>query len=68
MNWFWPFLSKLGSRTLVTLCAVLFAVDLIVPDPLPFVDEILLAVATIMLARRRGRSIINQQSSIHNSP
>ena len=55
MNWFWPFLSKLGSRTLMTLCAVLFAVDLIVPDPLPFVDEILLAVATIMLARRRQR-------------
>lgn len=56
MNWFWPLLSKLGSRTLVTLFAMLFAVDLIVPDPLPFVDEILLAVATIMLARRRGRN------------
>ena len=44
MNWFWPLLSKLGSRTLVTLFAVLFAVDLIVPDPLPFVDAAMMAL------------------------
>ena len=56
MRWFWPLLSKLGSRTLVTLCAGLFLIDLMVPDPLPFVDEIVLAVTTIILARRRGRT------------
>ena len=54
MRWFWPLLSKLGSRTLVTLCAVLFVIDLLVPDPLPFIDELILAVATIILARRRS--------------
>ena len=54
MRWLWPLLAKLGSRTLVTLCAVLFVIDLLVPDPLPFVDELILGAATIMLARRRG--------------
>ena len=49
-------MAKLGSRTLVALFAVLFVIDLFVPDPLPFVDEIILAVTTIMLARRRGRT------------
>jgi hypothetical protein len=56
MRWFWPLLAKLGSRTLVALFAVLFVVDLLVPDPLPFVDELILAVTTIILARRRGRT------------
>jgi hypothetical protein len=49
-------LAKLGSGTLVTIFAVLFVIDLLVPDPLPFVDEIILAVTTIILARRRGRT------------
>jgi hypothetical protein len=51
-----PVLARLGSRTLMTLCAVLFVVDLVVPDPLPFVDEIVLGGVTLLLARRRGRS------------
>jgi uncharacterized membrane protein len=55
MRWFLPLLSRLGSRTLVALCASLFVVDLVVPDPLPFVDEIILAAATVMLMRRRSR-------------
>jgi hypothetical protein len=54
-RWVWPFLSKLGSRTLLTLCAVLFVIDLLVPDPLPFVDEVILGVTTLLLARRRDR-------------
>jgi Family of unknown function (DUF6116) len=53
MRWLSPVLSRLGSRTLLTLCAVLFVIDLLVPDPLPFVDEIILGVTTLLLARRR---------------
>ena len=56
MRWLWPMLAKLGSGTLVTIFAVLFVIDLLVPDPLPFVDEVILAVTTIILARRRGRT------------
>jgi len=55
MRWLWPALSRLGSRTLMTLCAMLFVIDLVLPDPLPFVDEIILGVTTLLLARRRDR-------------
>ena len=53
MRWLWPVLSRLGSRTLLMLCVMLFVIDLLVPDPLPFVDEIILGVTTLLLARRR---------------
>jgi hypothetical protein len=56
MRWFWPLLSRLGSRTLMTLVGVLFVIDLFVPDPLPFVDEIILGVTTLLLSRRRRAS------------
>jgi uncharacterized protein DUF6116 len=55
-RWLWPALSRLGSRTLLMLCALLFVIDLILPDPLPFVDEIILGVTTLLLARRRDRT------------
>lgn len=47
------FLSSLQSWQLALLAALLLLVDLVVPDPLPFVDEALLAVLTYLLARRR---------------
>lgn len=43
-------LSSLRSWQLV---ALLLLVDIVVPDPLPFVDEALLAGLTWLLARRR---------------
>jgi hypothetical protein len=47
-----PALSRLRSWQLVALAAVLFLVDLLVPDPLPFVDEALLGLLTFWLWRR----------------
>jgi hypothetical protein len=53
--------SRIASRVrfpyLLLLTATLFAVDLLVPDLIPFVDEILLGLATGILAtwRRRGK-------------
>ena len=40
-------LSRLRSWQLVTVAAVLFLIDLFVPDPLPFVDEGLLGLLTL---------------------
>jgi uncharacterized membrane protein YccC len=57
MTWLWPLFARLGSRTLATLCAVLFVVDLLIPDPVPFVDELLLGLATILLTRRGARGV-----------
>jgi len=50
-------LSKYASRLrfpqLFMLTAILFLVDLVVPDLFPFIDEILLGLATLLLANWR---------------
>lgn len=48
------FVSSLNSWYLVTFMGALFAVDLVIPDPLPFLDELVLFVITILLARWKG--------------
>ena len=46
-------LSALPSWQLVVLAGVVFVIDLLVPDPLPLVDETLLGLLTLWLARRK---------------
>jgi hypothetical protein len=41
--------------TLLAVTAGLFLIDLVVPDLVPFVDEILLGLATLILARWKER-------------
>jgi hypothetical protein len=48
-------LEGLRFPTLLLVAALLLLVDLIVPDVVPFVDEILLALATVVLARIKRR-------------
>ena len=47
------FFSRLRSPVLFCFIAGLFVLDLLIPDFVPFVDEILLAAATVMLGRWR---------------
>lgn len=53
----WPlsylqtFLGRLRSPWLFAMMAGLFVIDLLIPDFLPFVDEFLLAIATLLLSR-----------------
>ena len=47
------FASRLRYPTLFKLVAGLFIVDLFLPDFVPFLDEILLALGTLMLAGMR---------------
>ena len=57
------FITKLVNRLipgirapwLFALLAGLLAVDLVLPDPVPFVDEIVLAVLTVLVASWRTR-------------
>jgi len=55
------FLSRLKHPQLFKLAALLFAIDLVVPDIIPFADEILLALGTLVLGnwkrRREGVTI-----------
>lgn len=53
-----PFLrwaAKLRHPTLFKLTAALFALSLLTPDPIPFVEEILLGLATLLFASWKGR-------------
>lgn len=55
-------LSGLHSWQLFLVAGVLFVADLLVPDPLPFVDEMMLGLATLLLGRwKRRRDVIDPQ-------
>ncbi|HBK47083.1 MAG TPA: hypothetical protein DDZ67_11750 [Xanthomonadaceae bacterium] len=47
--------SKLRYPTLFKVVAGLFLVDLLVPDVIPFVDELLLGMGTLLLANWKNR-------------
>jgi hypothetical protein len=49
------FTAGLRYPQLFLLTAALFAVDLVVPDMIPFVDELLLGMLTLLLARIKDR-------------
>jgi len=51
LNW----ARKLRYPTLFKLTAALFAITLFIPDPIPFVDEILLGLGTLLLANWKNR-------------
>jgi hypothetical protein len=48
--------GRLRFPHLFLIVALLFLVDLVVPDVLPFADEILLGLATLLLARWKERA------------
>lgn len=48
-------LGRLRYPWLFAIAGTLLLLDLVVPDPVPFLDEILLTVITLLLgSRRRG--------------
>lgn len=53
-----PFMEwarRLRFPTLFKLTALLFAITLVLPDPIPLLDEILLGLGTLMLANWQQR-------------
>lgn len=51
---FGRFLSRLRFPQLFGLAALLLVVNLFIPDPLPFLDEALLAILTVVLGQIRS--------------
>ncbi len=49
------FIERLRFPQLFVLSAILLGIDLVVPDVIPFLDEVLLALLTAMLAMLRRR-------------
>ena len=55
-------LSGLRSWQLFLVAGVLFVADLLVPDPIPLIDEVMLGLATLLLGRwKRRRDVIDPQ-------
>jgi len=50
-----PYLESLRFPVLLLITAALFLVDLVVPDVVPFVDEVLLALIVALLSRLKRR-------------
>lgn len=55
VGWLVARFAKLRFPVLFVISAVLFGVDLIVPDVIPFADELLLGLATALFASWRRR-------------
>lgn len=51
LRWF----GKLSYPRLFLVAAALFVVDLVVPDVVPFADELLLGLGTLLLANWKKR-------------
>lgn len=47
------FLARLATPRLFLIAATLLGLDLLIPDFVPFLDEILLAILTLIFARRK---------------
>jgi hypothetical protein len=54
-SWLPGWLARMRSWQLFLLAGALFVADLLIPDPIPFLDEIMLGLTTLLLARWRRR-------------
>jgi hypothetical protein len=55
VKWATRFAEKLRFPQLFLVTAGLFLLDLVIPDVIPFVDELLLGLGTLLLANLRKR-------------
>jgi hypothetical protein len=55
-DWLIQYASRLRFPRLLALAGVVFVVDLIFPDVIPFADEILLGLITLLLGTLKKRN------------
>ena len=59
LGWLLAFAARLRFPQLFLLTAAVFILDLLIPDIIPFADEILLGLVTVLLgSARRKNSVI----------
>lgn len=56
------FAAGMRFPTLFKLCAALFVIDLFLPDFVPFADEIMLALLTLLVGAFRKRRRTDERS------
>jgi len=62
------FLEHRRFPTLMMLGGLLFVVNLLMPDPIPFVDEILLLIATIAIGTVRSKKAPPEDAAQDREP
>jgi hypothetical protein len=64
-----PLATRLGSRTILGVGGALFLLNMVIPDPLPLVDELLILAGTILLSRMaQGTETATGQTSGAEAP
>lgn len=63
-RWIARFAGGLRYPTLFKILAALFVVDFFVPDPIPFFDEIVLALATLLVGALRKRRVDGRDAAV----
>jgi hypothetical protein len=48
------FLARLERPLLFKIAAGLFIVDLLLPDPIPFLDELIFGIVTLILTKQKN--------------
>ena len=67
-NRFMRYASNLRFPKLLAITSGLFVIDLFFPDVVPFIDEILLGLISLLLASlKKGRSGISQKDESRSS-
>ena len=61
-------LGRLSYPRLFLLAAGLFVADVVIPDFIPFADELLLGLGTLLLANWKSRKAGVQDRPIENDP
>jgi hypothetical protein len=54
-GWLMQYASRLRFPKLLVLSGLIFILDLIIPDAIPFIDEILIGLFTLLLASLRKK-------------
>lgn len=55
VTWLLPFARRLRFPWLLALTALVWVLDVLIPDPLPLLDELALGLLTLLLANWRRR-------------
>ncbi|WOX05205.1 DUF6116 family protein [Microbulbifer pacificus] len=64
VGWFLNYARRLKHPQLFKWICALFLIDLIIPDLVPFVDELLLGLATLFLAAWKKHSRVEQEGPV----
>ena len=68
LGWLLAFSARLRFPQLFLLTAAVFVLDLLIPDVIPFADEVLLGLVTVLLgsARRKNSVIPSENGQTEN--